>query len=723
MTIDGTAIADMDTCGVGKSTADAATVDVHTTADEATASVNPAASVDTVGMVTVDVNDTTTAADCIDTVMAETAKEPVKINSTPDKANESPSMSGGTPEVVYGMDVLPDDVAASASVEDSVASADISAAGDTALAVGSTVDDADATTDITSMTLRRAFGGNSRELFACLKQLFDTEKYCDFTIKTDQGAVHCHKLILSASSSYFQNLFDRINDDSHSYVKSIISKVALDKLLAWLYYCDITIDETCVEELLIVGDKWKFKELMHNCGEYMNKNMNIKNACLFFRLSRQNGINKVAEKCSYFIREHYEYLHSAKLLEKLELQQFADILLHDEINVTNENVIYNSLFSLLRALNYNELCYILCYSCTKSKNITPTFLINKILKDINDVRQKRLDVELKNINEKRQKRLDVKLKNINDRRQKRLDVELKNEVGIRPRFWDSLLYINKNHNLCKYDTISCKWVKYRALVNGRVDPYAAVTTSCNRMVIVGGESSRDINLTEDACPVIKMPELPTQMPNCGVFMADDYIFIAGGQIDINSAPCLNSVYKVWIYQRNVKPLKPMHHGMASPLVVIYEDMLYVIGGINSEDKSFNRLVQALDLTDKDNEKDLADWKVCAKLPQGCDNTNSGFVIYKDKLSVLTTEYCMTYDDVADKWSVVQYECQGDQLKPLIYKNNIWALVKKDGKHCVKCYCKEYNEWKVKIGDVPDVLYTASAMVERSHACNTFHQMP
>ena len=607
---------------------------------------------------------TTTEVDMITpTVNMDTVEEDVSNNNKPDKR----------------VDVHTGDVAAFITIVDSANSDELSVTGDKVpVDVDTTIADADTTANIASMTFRRDNEDNWQEFFASLKQHLDSGQHCDFAIETDHCAVLCHKLVLSASNSCFRYVFNKTAGYEYPCTKSDFSKVVLDKVLAWLYYSDITIDETCIEELMNACTWLNIKEIVYICGDYMSKNMNVNNACLFFRLSRENGIWKLAEKCSYFIREHYEFMHITEQLKKLKWKQLCEIICNDEINVANENIVYYSILRFLKVRPNMELLTSRCQSSIRSKKITPRHLINKILKDSSSVQ--------------------------------RVDDDT------RPRYWNSLLYINKNHDLCKYDTISCKWVKYRSLVNSRVDPYTAVTTSNNRMVIVGGESSRDVTFIENGCSAVKMLKLPTKVPRCGVSMAGNDIFIVGGQPDIKSATCLNFVYTVWIGHDKVTTLKPMKHGMASPLVVNYGGILYVIGGITSKDNLPNKRVQALHLNNTS-----AGWKVLRhELPQGCDNTNSGFVIYEEKLLVLTTEYCMTYDNDADTWFVEQYECQGDKLKPVVYKNNIWALVQKDGKHCVKCYCKENNEWKVEIEDVPDVLYTASAMVERSKACNTFH---
>ena len=76
-------------------------------------------------------------------------------------------------------------------------------------------------------------------------------------------------------------------------------------------------------------------------------------------------------------------------------------------------------------------------------------------------------------------------------------------------------------------------------------------------------------------------------------MEGDNIFIVGGQTNLIRNITPNSALCLQIYQRELEPLM----SMASFLVVMHEDILYVRSRINDTDELSNRRVQAFDLTD------------------------------------------------------------------------------------------------------------------------------
>ena len=538
------------------------------------------------------------------------------------------------------------------------------------LTIAASGDEAVATPHITTGKIRRTFNDNTQEFFAKLKQQQDVGRHCDFTIKTDEGVVHCHKVVLVASSSYLENI---INKNTISYYEPDITKATLVKLLAWLYYSEVTINDVCIEELMKGAAMWKLGDLLENCADFICDNINRNNVCLFYQLSQQHCMDDIVETCSIYIREHYEVLNSTTQLEKLALPYFCEIISYNEINVANEKVIIDSVFRVLQTRPTSELlqmCYIM--NITKFTEITRWDLVNLIM------RYTRCD---------------------------NLPKANKYNVVRQRRYWEELFYINSNYKLCKYSIITGGWIEVHALRKRKVDIYTAVAMSDNRMVMVGGESHRRITLLPAGQWDMTIPVLPFEMQRCGVTMEGNNVFIVGGQTDSHPVSYFNSAFCLEIYHVHgqLKPLKSMKHGMACPLVVVHKGVLYVIGGIN------DKRVQALDLT-----RASADWENCASIPEECDNTDSGVVICVEKITVFTTEYRMTYDEDTDQWFKEQYECQGDQLKAVFYRNNICALVKKDGKYCVKYYHTIFNEWKLMIADVPNVLFTGSIMRERRY---------
>jgi hypothetical protein len=51
------------------------------------------------------------------------------------------------------------------------------------------------------------WNNHRNNLLNVLDQLLQTESFCDVTLACDGASVKCHKMILSACSSYFQQLF------------------------------------------------------------------------------------------------------------------------------------------------------------------------------------------------------------------------------------------------------------------------------------------------------------------------------------------------------------------------------------------------------------------------------------------------------------------------------------------------------------------------------------
>ena len=156
------------------------------------------------------------------------------------------------------------------------------------LPVAAVQDATSATPHIAIRTVRRTFNDKAQEFIATLKQHLASGRYCDFTIKTDDGVVRCHKMVLLASSSYFRNI---INENTNSYYEPDIKKATLHKILAWLYHNDVTIEETCIEEMIKVGNKWHLVDLLKICSKFLSDYINVNNVCLFYMLKLKLQIN------------------------------------------------------------------------------------------------------------------------------------------------------------------------------------------------------------------------------------------------------------------------------------------------------------------------------------------------------------------------------------------------------------------------------------------------
>ena len=77
------------------------------------------------------------------------------------------------------------------------------------------------------------WNNHRNNLLTVFDHLLQTEAFCDVTIACDGASIKCHKMILSACSSYFQSLFTE-NQCEHPIV--FLKDIKYDEIRAILDY-------------------------------------------------------------------------------------------------------------------------------------------------------------------------------------------------------------------------------------------------------------------------------------------------------------------------------------------------------------------------------------------------------------------------------------------------------------------------------------------------------
>ena len=98
------------------------------------------------------------------------------------------------------------------------------------------------------------------------------------------------------------------------------------------------------------------------------------------------------------------------------------------------------------------------------------------------------------------------------------------------------------------------------------------------------------------------------------------------------------------------------------------------------------------------------WALKKELPHGCYKYDSGVVIHADKLTDITKDQMMSYDDVTDNCDVIKYDSITDSRSVIgvKYGGQICAGVKEEKK--VLQYDPQDNSWSVLADDVPMPLF-------------------
>jgi len=97
-----------------------------------------------------------------------------------------------------------------------------------------------------------------------LRDVKADESLCDISLVTeDEQIVKAHKLVLSATSQYFQNIFKKIHPNHHMLLfLPGIDFENLNHLLSYMYEGEVQVREESLEDVLIYAKKFKINGLL-----------------------------------------------------------------------------------------------------------------------------------------------------------------------------------------------------------------------------------------------------------------------------------------------------------------------------------------------------------------------------------------------------------------------------------------------------------------------------
>ena len=457
----------------------------------------------------------------------------------------------------------------------------------------------------------------------------------------------------------------------------------LRTVVAFMYNSEYVIDDANVIELLKLSRTWNLDILAKLCVEYMNDNVTINNACMFYNFALDNVDQHKSQILNEFIREHFTSLHESGQLSELSLKNFTNIIEHDKINVKNEDVIFCCAVQFINQRTSVEDIN-RCLELIRFPHTSGEFLVN-VVRDHQLMKEPPRDKYLR----------EALLYQVN----KRSTPEVKP-----PRYWgrSEIYYITKDR--CMYRCVDkngnnecVKMMNLPEWVSGG----SAVASHRERVVIVGGEYRFDVDkrallldMTDDT-KVTQLPDLPERRHSTGVVLSDNDVYVLGGYNFNNGY--LSSVYYLSLGSDAWQTKKSMPHEVRGPLVVQHQQCIYLLGGSNNRD--IQSSVSQYNIEDDT-------WKQCRDMPVVCSSEEAGVVVHEGRIKVFTVDKCLIYADDTDTWTVKQYNKLGDAINAFIKSRQICASVQNGDTFSLMTYEDVDNVWKTEYEKMDDPCNTS-----------------
>ena len=522
-----------------------------------------------------------------------------------------------------------------------------------------------------------------------LKHNYECQMFCDVTLTTNQSAadnhqsVECHKLVLLSSSPYFKSLLSPKDDQINIIDVSPVSINVVKEIIGFLYNGECLLHPSTLIETLETSVTWKLPLLTEECFTYMRKFKNLENVCRFYELSlKHQNIDAIYDMSNY-IREHLSELSEGNHLVQLSLKAFCEIIKSDEVNVETEDVICATVIRLIEN-EQSDKDITKCLKLIRYEHLKPDFLFDVISHTV-----------MKNEPQKSYLRCAYKYQCNKEKMQPEKTARF---WGPRQRF----IYVNEDKMICEISHGKTKpliaapdWIDYGTSLCTRGSTILFVSSSFRKPEY--GRNMKLVSLSE-SCYSKTLPNLSERIHGACVVNTETHIYVIGGlryrYVDITYHRS-KTVDRLCLMSNEWEICPPLLEDVVQPVTLLHNQYLFVMGSYMGESGSYSHKVQRYNI-------ETSEWTFIKDFPFGIHNLSAAAVVYKNRLTVVSREHLMSYEQESDTWSMKEYEKLGDVPTALIVDEELCTCINKDGKRSLMSYDKEDNVWNVKIDNIPDM---------------------
>ena len=520
-----------------------------------------------------------------------------------------------------------------------------------------------------------------------MKHNYECQMFCDVTLTTnqstadDQQSVECHKLVLVSSSPYFKSLLRPKDDQINIIDVSPVSINVVKEILGFLYNGEYLLHHSTVIETLETSVTWKLPLLTEECFTYMRKFKNMENVCRFYELSlKYQNIDALYDMSNY-IREHLSGLSEGNHLVQLSLKAFCEIIKSDEVNVETEDVICATAMSLIENEQSDE-DITKCLKLIRYERLTSEFLFD-VATSQPIMRNEPQKTSLKNAHKYQCNKKEMQPEKT-------------------ARFWGSrqrFVYVNEEKMICEI----CEG-EIRPLIAAPdwIDEITSLYTRGSTILFVSAhpdkpEYTRNMKLVSlsEPCYVKTLPDLPERIHAAGVVNTGTHIYVMGGLRYVDGTRHRSKkVNRLCLMSNEWETCPRLLENVSFPVTFLHKQYLFVIGSYLKQENSTK--VQRYNI-------ETSKWTFIKDLPFGVHHICAAAVVYKNRLTVVSSERLMSYEQEFDTWSVKEYEQLGSILTALIVDEELCTCFIQNDKYSLMSYDEENNVWNVKIDNIPDML--------------------
>uniref|UniRef100_A0A8C3CDI1 Kelch like family member 4 n=1 Tax=Cairina moschata TaxID=8855 RepID=A0A8C3CDI1_CAIMO len=538
---------------------------------------------------------------------------------------------------------------------------------------------------------------HAEQTFRKMESYLQQKQLCDVLLIVGDQKIPAHRLVLSAVSDYFAAMFT--NDVREAKQEEIkmegVDPDALKALVRYAYTGILELKEDTIESLLAAACLLQLSQVIEVCCNFLMKQLHPSN-CLGIRsFGDAQGCTELLKVAHTYTMEHFTEVIKNQEFLLLPANEIAKLLSSDDINVPDEEAIFQALMMWVRHDLQNrqrDLGMLLSY-------IRLPLLPPQLLADLENSPMFADDLEC-------QKLLMEAMKYhlLPERRsmmQSPRTKPRKSTVGALYAV-GGMDATKGTTTIEKYDLRTNSWIQIGTM-NGRRLQFGVAVID-NKLYIVGGRDGlKTSNIVECFNPITKvwtiMPPMSTHRHGLGVAMLEGPMYAVGGH---DGWSYLNTVERWDPQARQWNYVASMSTPRSTVGVAALNSKLYAVGG-----RDGSSCLKSMECFDPHTNK----WSLCAPMSKRRGGvgvaTYNGFLYAVGGHDAPASNHCSRlsdcverYDPKTDAWTTVApLSVPRDAVGICPLGDRLYAVGGYDGHtylDTVESYDAQNNEWTEEV---------------------------
>ncbi|ESN94640.1 hypothetical protein HELRODRAFT_107882 [Helobdella robusta] len=219
-----------------------------------------------------------------------------------------------------------------------------------------------------------------------MHRFFQSGRFCDVILNTMESptSIPCHRLVLAASSMYFDRMFAGNMAESHSQEINLrnINGSTLKQLIKYAYTSEIIIDSNTVLDMFEAADMFQFAELRMFCQDFLLDEVTAQNCLSFMLYADVFSSKSLYDRSLSVAAKKFDMIRLEKEFLLLPYDHVKRLLMEDNIEIDYEEYVYEA-FKMWMAHDFeNRQRYLVdLFQSIRLNFVSRWYLIEVISKD------------------------------------------------------------------------------------------------------------------------------------------------------------------------------------------------------------------------------------------------------------------------------------------------------------------------------------------------------